>query len=191
AIVLLIVCAPVMVFLAILIKMTSPGPVFFAQERVGLNGRRFKIIKFRTMLSNAQEILERRLKEDPRLRAEWHANFKLKKDPRITPIGAFLRRTSLDELPQLFNVLRGEMSLVGPRPLPGYHQQKMSPRVRSLRNRVLPGMTGLWQISGRSEAGTEGMEMWDPYYVQNWSLWLDFSTLLKTIPVVLKGTGAV
>lgn len=191
ALVLLVICAPLMVFLAVLINITSPGPVFFAQERVGLNGRRFNIIKFRTMLSNAQEILERKLREDPRLRAEWHADFKLKKDPRITPIGAFLRRTSLDELPQLFNVLRGEMSLVGPRPLPGYHQQKMSPRVRSLRNRVLPGMTGLWQISGRSEVGTEGMEIWDPHYVQNWSLWLDFSTLVKTIPVVLKGTGAL
>jgi exopolysaccharide biosynthesis polyprenyl glycosylphosphotransferase len=188
---LLVTTAPLMALLALLIKLSSWGPVFFTQERIGMNGKRFKIIKFRTMLPNAEEVLKRRLAEDEALRDEWYTNFKLKRDPRITRIGLFLRRTSLDELPQLINVLRGEMSLVGPRPLPGYHQLELSPRVRALRGRVLPGMTGLWQISGRSEAGTEGMEVWDMYYVQNWSVWLDFVTLVKTLPVVLKGTGAL
>jgi lipopolysaccharide/colanic/teichoic acid biosynthesis glycosyltransferase len=180
-----------MVLMAILIKLGSPGPVFFTQERIGINGKRFKIIKFRTMRSDAGEILERRLAEDEELRAEWHANFKLKKDPRITGIGAFLRKTSLDELPQLINVLRGEMSLVGPRPLPTYHQQKLSPRVSTLRVRALPGMTGLWQVSGRSALGINAMELWDLYYVRNWSVWLDFTILLRTVPVVLKGDGAL
>jgi lipopolysaccharide/colanic/teichoic acid biosynthesis glycosyltransferase len=124
------------------------------------------------------------------LRKEWETQFKLRHDPRITSIGNFLRRTSMDELPQLVNVLRGEMSLVGPRPLPEYHHQELPERVKKLRDRVRPGMTGLWQVSGRSEAGTQGMARWDTYYVRNWSLWLDIVILVRTIRTVISRHGA-
>ncbi|GBF06813.1 UDP-phosphate galactosephosphotransferase [Deinococcus aerius] len=162
----------------------------FVQPRVGYGGRLFGTYKFRTMVPNAEAVLQRRLAEDPALRAEWEANFKLRKDPRITRVGAVLRKTSLDEFPQLLNVLLGQMSLVGPRPLPPYHQEQLSGQVQRLRERVHPGMTGLWQVSGRSEAGNLGMERWDPYYVRNWSLWLDMVILLRTLRVVLRGSGA-
>ena len=163
---------------------------FFRQQRVGKDGEIFHTWKLRTMVHNADAVLECALEADPDLRAEWDEYFKLEKDPRITRIGRFLRKTSLDELPQLINVLRGEMSLVGPRPLPQYHQSELCERVRELRERVRPGITGLWQVSGRSDAGTIGMERWDPYYVRNWSLWLDFVILVRTAKVVLRGSGA-
>lgn len=163
---------------------------FFHQERVGKDGKRFLTWKLRTMVRNADAVLEAALERDPAIRAEWEAYFKLEKDPRITRIGRFLRKTSLDELPQLINVLLGEMSLIGPRPLPHYHQAELGERVRELRERVRPGITGLWQVSGRSDAGTIGMERWDPYYVRNWSLWLDFVILVRTARVVLHGSGA-
>ena len=132
----------------------------------------------------------RAVKDNPELAEEWNRNFKLKKDPRVTRMGGFLRKTSLDELPQLFNVLKGEMSLVGPRPLPRYHQDKMPENIRALRERVRPGITGLWQVSGRSDAGPAGMERWDTYYVRNWSLWLDIVILVRTVRVVIGGHGA-
>jgi Undecaprenyl-phosphate galactose phosphotransferase WbaP len=165
------------------------GPVFL-HERVWENGRAFRTWKFRTMHPNAEKLLEEHLQRDPDLKAEWESNFKLRNDPRITRVGAFLRRTSLDELPQLLNVLRGEMSLVGPRPLPRYHHDGLPERVRRLRSRVRPGITGLWQVSGRSEAGMAGMEKWDTYYVRNWSLWLDIVILVRTIRAVSHGRGA-
>lgn len=188
---LLVALAPVLVVVALLIKLSSSGPIFFAQERIGRNGRRFKMLKFRSMLPHAQELLDRKLAEDEELRREWFAHFKLRKDPRITPIGAFIRKTSLDEFPQLINVLRGDMSLVGPRPLPIYHHQEISPQIRVLRSRALPGMTGLWQVSGRSELTISGMEKLDLQYVQDWSFGLDLLTLLKTIPAVIRGSGAL
>ena len=163
---------------------------FFAQERIGLNNSTFNTYKFRTMYTDAETLLEKRLQEDTKLREEWDANFKLKRDPRITSVGKFLRRTSLDELPQLWNVLRGDMSLVGPRPLPLYHYENLPLRVRRLRERVRPGLTGLWQISGRSEAGHLGMAKWDTYYVRNWSPWLDVVILVRTFRAVMKGQGA-
>lgn len=162
----------------------------FAQERVGHDGTYFRMIKFRTMYTNAEEVLQAKLDEDPELKEEWNRNFKLRKDPRITPIGRLLRRTSLDEMPQLWNVLRNEMSLVGPRPLPDYHDTQLPDRVRRLRQRVKPGMTGLWQVSGRSEVGNLGIQKWDSYYVRNWSIWLDIVVLVRTIRVVLTGRGA-
>lgn len=165
------------------------GPLF-AQRRVGLGGGGFHTWKFRTMCPDAESVLQRTLAADPVLRAEWEANYKLRADPRITRVGRLLRRTSLDELPQLLNVLLGQMSLVGPRPLPAYHHQELPPQVQRLRERVRPGMTGLWQVSGRSEAGNRGMERWDPYYVRNWSPWLDLVILLRTVGAVLRGGGA-
>ena len=146
--------------------------------------------KFRTMVKNAQEVLEKKLTQDPKLKSEWEESFKLRRDPRITWIGKFLRRTSIDELPQLFNVLRGEMSLVGPRPVPSYHNEELTEKVRKLRDHVRPGMTGLWQVSGRSELGNAGMLRWDPYYVRNWSIWLDVVILIRTFRAVVFRRGA-
>ncbi len=166
---------------------TSP---FYAQERIGEGGRPFRTRKLRTMVPDAEAVLARALDASPALRDEWDTTFKLARDPRITAVGALLRRTSLDELPQLFDVLQGTMSLVGPRPLPRYHHEDLPERVRDLRERVRPGITGLWQVSGRSDAGNVGMERWDPYYVRNWSLWLDVVILVRTVQVVLKGSGA-
>ena len=162
----------------------------FRQERAGRKGRTFYALKFRTMVHNAEAVLKQKLEEDPELRAEWAAHCKLRNDPRITRVGRLLRRTSLDELPQLFNVLRGEMALVGPRPLPVYHLEALPESVREIRHEVRPGLTGLWQVSGRSDAGNAGMARWDPYYVRNWSMWLDIVILVRTIRVVLRGTGA-
>ena len=132
----------------------------------------------------------RLLKADKALELEWNTNFKLKKDPRITKIGNILRRTSLDELPQFFNILNGTMSLVGPRPLPLYHFEDLPKSVQQLRHQVKPGVTGLWQVSGRSESGTVGMEKWDPYYVRNWSIWLDLLIIFRTIKAVICAKGA-
>jgi Undecaprenyl-phosphate galactose phosphotransferase WbaP len=162
----------------------------FVQVRVGEGGRLFKTYKFRTMVPDAEALLERRLETDPALRAEWEAHHKLRHDPRITRVGSVLRRTSLDEFPQLVNVLLGQMSLVGPRPLPPYHQAQLPGQVQRLRERVRPGMTGLWQVSGRSASGNVGMERGDPYYVRNWSLWLDIVILIRTLRVVVGGSGA-
>ena len=165
------------------------SPLFF-QERVGQNGAPFWTWKFRTMVPNAEAVLQRRLAEDDALREEWDHNFKLQDDPRLTTVGRWLRTFSLDELPQLVNVLRGEMSLVGPRPLPQYHVEELPASVQALRERVRPGMTGLWQVSGRSKTGTAGMEQWDPYYVRNWSLWLDVVVLFRTLRAVIERKGA-
>ena len=182
--------APLCAVLAALILLEDSADPFFVQERVGTGGETINAIKFRTMVPNAEMVLRQRLEEDDDLRREWENSYKLENDPRITGIGSVLRRFSLDELPQLWNVLRGEMSLVGPRPLPTYHHETLTERARELRERVRPGLTGLWQISGRSDSGTDGMEMYDPYYVRNWSLWLDAVILVRTLRTVVKGTGA-
>ena len=142
------------------------------------------------MVPHAEERLKEALQQDEGLRVEWEKYYKLKKDPRITRIGRVLRRTSLDELPQLLNVLSGSMSLVGPRPLPSYHFEDLPKSVQQLRDQVKPGITGLWQVSGRSESGTAGMEKHDPYYVRNWSIWLDIIILFRTIRAVLVARGA-
>ncbi|MDZ4699465.1 MAG: undecaprenyl-phosphate galactose phosphotransferase WbaP [Rhodothermales bacterium] len=181
---------PICATLAFLIWFEDRQSPFFLQERVGRGGKMFRTFKFRTMVPNAEAVLRQKLETDEVMRTEWETFYKLRKDPRITKIGRLLRRLSLDELPQLINVLRGEMSLVGPRPLPTYHCNELPRRVRELRERVRPGITGLWQVSGRSDTGNEGMEQWDPYYVRNWSLWLDAVILVRTITAVLKGSGA-
>ena len=181
---------PLVAGLAAWVWLGDRADPFYGQTRVGEDGRSFVALKLRTMVPDADAVLERALAADPALRAEWDEHFKLERDPRVTAAGRLLRRTSLDELPQFVNVLRGEMSLVGPRPLPAYHHGELSDRVRSLRERVKPGITGLWQVSGRSDAGNVGMERWDPYYVRNWSPWLDAVILVRTVKVVARGSGA-
>lgn len=181
---------PLCGFLAFAIWLEDKTNPFFLQVRVGQDGKTFHTWKFRTMVPNAEDVLRRKLQEDENLRVEWETTYKLRRDPRITKVGRLLRRASLDELPQILNVLRGEMSLVGPRPLPSYHHNELPNRVRDLRKRVLPGITGLWQVSGRSDIGTEGMEQWDPYYVRNWSMWLDVLVLIRTLRTVFSRSGA-
>lgn len=181
---------PLMLLLYGLIWLEDRKNPMFFQPRVGKGGGMFRTVKFRTMVPDAERVLQKALKEDPKLREEWETHYKLKKDPRITKVGNMLRKTSLDEIPQLLNVLRGSMSLVGPRPLPAYHYQELPERVRFLRDKVQPGITGLWQVSGRSEAGTAGMEKWDPYYVRNWSIWLDIVIMARTFKTVVFAKGA-
>ncbi len=182
---LLIILSPLFLLLSILIKLDSPGPVFFTQARVGRDGEHFMLCKFRSMIKNAEKLFPQleHLSE-----VEGHV-FKMKKDPRITRVGWFMRKFSLDELPQLFNVLRGEMSLVGPRPpIPSEVEKYRSWHMKRLR--TAPGMTGLWQVSGRSRLPFEDMVRLDIYYIENWSLWLDIKILLRTIPTVLFTRGA-
>jgi exopolysaccharide biosynthesis polyprenyl glycosylphosphotransferase len=183
----LLALSPVLIGVAIAIKVTSPGPVFFMQERLGLGKRRFKIIKFRTMVTNAESLL----KELEHLNQSGGPTFKLARDPRITRIGAFLRRTSLDELPQLLNVFRGDMSLVGPRPLPLRDDQGFSQDWHRRRFSVRPGITCIWQVAGRSSITFERWMELDMDYIDRWSLWLDFTILVQTIPAVFRGSGAM
>jgi len=176
---------------AIWIKLVDRGPAFYAQEREGYHGRKIRIWKLRTMYVNNQVILDKHLAEDPEAKVEWERFFKLRNDPRVLPgVGRFLRRTSMDELPQLWNVLVGDISLVGPRPFPYYHLDKFNKGFRSLRRSVRPGLTGLWQVSSRSEGDLRVQELQDTYYIRNWSLWLDLHILIRTIGVVLRSSGA-
>jgi exopolysaccharide biosynthesis polyprenyl glycosylphosphotransferase len=179
--------SPAFVVIGILIKATSPGPVFFLQERLGLGKRRFTIFKFRTMVSNAETLLA----TVEHLNQSQGPTFKLVEDPRITLVGSFLRKTSIDELPQLFNVLWGDMSLVGPRPLPLRDYKGFSEDWHRRRFSVKPGITCLWQVMGRSTIGFDRWMRLDMDYIDGWTLWLDIKILLRTIPVVLRGSGAV
>ncbi|MCI0579783.1 MAG: sugar transferase, partial [Chloroflexi bacterium] len=167
------------------IKLDSPGPVIYRRRVMGVNGRQFCAFKFRTMRVDGDQILV----ASPELRSELARNHKLKHDPRVTPIGRFLRKYSLDELPQLFNVLRHEMALVGPRmiapaELTMYNQWDMNLLT------VRPGITGLWQVSGRSDVSYEERVRLDMHYIRNWTIWLDIYLIMRTIPAVLKGRGA-
>jgi Undecaprenyl-phosphate galactose phosphotransferase WbaP len=181
---------PLFALIAALVKLSSPGPIIYARKCRGQHGRYFYYLKFRTMLPNADQALNKYLDEHPEAREEWSRDQKLKNDPRVTPLGRFLRKTSLDELPQLWNVLRGEMSLVGPRPIVDNEIAKYG-QLFELRSRVLPGITGLWQVSGRSSTTYAEKIALDTYYVQNWSPWLDLYILISTIRVVLFQEGAV
>lgn len=182
---------PLIAFAALWIKLTSQGPLIYRQKREGQGGRSLWMPKLRTMHMDAEALLMHVLSSSPQARAEWSRHFKLRKDPRILPgVGAFLRRTSLDELPQLWSVLKGEMSLVGPRPFPRYHLEGFGPRFRALRNRVKPGLTGLWQVSDRADGDLDVQEALDTYYIRNWSLWLDLYILARTVRAVLFPRGA-
>lgn len=177
------------ILFAILIKLDSAGTVFYGHPRIGKDGRRFKAWKFRTMVKNADQVLEQYLRENPDLREEWMNNHKLRHDPRITRVGRFLRKTSLDELPQLWNVFKGEMSLVGPRPIVDAEVAKYGSQFAQYL-KVLPGITGLWQVSGRNNTSYVERVNLDSYYVRNWSVWLDIYILARTAWVVLKREGA-
>ncbi|MES2983750.1 MAG: undecaprenyl-phosphate galactose phosphotransferase WbaP [Pseudomonadota bacterium] len=185
---LLLLISPLMLALAVLTKRDG-GPVFFGHARIGKKGAVFQCLKFRSMVHNAQAILAQHLAENPTARAEWEADHKLKNDPRITGFGAFLRRSSLDELPQLFNVLKGEMSLVGPRPIVAGEVAKYAHDIAHY-YRVSPGITGLWQVSGRNDVTYDQRVQMDSWYVRNWSLWHDVAIMCKTVPALLKRRGA-
>ena len=176
--------------IALLIRATSAGPAIYRQQRIGRNGRAFHCYKFRTMFCDADERLKDILDSSPEARSEWEQYRKLKNDPRVTPLGRFLRETSLDELPQIINVLRGEMSLVGPRPVTQEEIEKHYRDSAELCFSVLPGITGLWQVSGRSDASYDYRVSLDSWYVRNWNLWLDIVILLRTVLVVTKREGA-
>jgi Undecaprenyl-phosphate galactose phosphotransferase WbaP len=191
AILLGLAAVPVLTIAAVWIKLVSRGPAFYYQVRGGKSGGLIRVWKLRTMHVNADHLLSDHLLEFPKAREEWHRYFKLKQDPRILPgIGHLLRRTSLDELPQLWNVLRGEMSLVGPRPFPEYHLAQFQPEFRNLRAKVTPGLTGLWQVTARSNGDLKTQEELDTYYIRNWSPWLDLYILACTVRAVLWPRGA-
>ncbi|WP_300718948.1 undecaprenyl-phosphate galactose phosphotransferase WbaP [uncultured Desulfovibrio sp.] len=192
----LALCLPVVLvfavpglLLALLIRLDSPGPVFYRQRRLGMGGKAFDVFKFRTMRQDADAVLASYLEDNPDLREEWEKDRKLRHDPRITRIGRFLRKSSLDELPQLLNVLRGEMSLVGPRPIVESEIVRYGD-VYADYCRVRPGITGLWQVSGRNNTTYEERVNLDRYYVTNWCIWMDLWILARTFPVVITGYGA-
>jgi undecaprenyl-phosphate galactose phosphotransferase len=188
-VVLLVLFAPLLGVLAVLVRASSAGPVLFRQPRIGRHRRLFDCLKFRTMYADAEARLDVLLKESPDVREEWERYGRITNDPRVTPVGRFLRRYSLDELPQLLNVVRGEMALVGPRP----YLPSETGRVGDYLDRIVrvrPGMTGLWQVSGRAALPFAERTLLDEYYIRNWSLWMDFSILLRTVRAVLGARGA-
>lgn len=189
SVVLLVLLSPLLLLLALLVRLGSPGPVLFRQQRIGRGRRLFYCLKFRTMHVDAEKRLEELLAANPQVREEWKTYARITDDPRVTPVGRFLRRFSLDELPQLLNVLAGSMALVGPRPyLPSEAGQ--IGRYLDTIVRVRPGMTGLWQVSGRSALPFRERLVLDEYYIRNWSLWIDFSILLRTFRAMIGGRGA-
>ena len=181
----IVVGLPFWLLIALAVRVTSRGPVFYRDRRIGVNEREFGMFKFRTMYADA----DAHMGDLESANEAAGALFKIRRDPRVTPVGRFLRRFSIDEFPQVLNVMRGEMSLVGPRPLPLRDFALLDPWHRK-RHLVLPGLTGLWQISGRSNLGFDDLVRLDFYYLENWSIWMDVSILLKTVPAVLSGRGA-
>lgn len=181
--------SPILIFIAIWIYKDSPGPVIFKHTRIGKNGKKFPCYKFRSMCIDAKEKLAELLENDPVAKAEWERDFKLKNDPRITKSGAFLRRTSLDELPQIFNVLKGEMSLVGPRPVIEEELERYGEYVNDYLM-VKPGITGMWQINGRNDTSYAERVCMDSWYVRNWSIWIDNLILWRTLKSVIRCKGA-
>jgi lipopolysaccharide/colanic/teichoic acid biosynthesis glycosyltransferase len=187
----LLIATPLIGLGMVLIKIMSRGPAFFSQQREGLSGQKFKVWKLRTMHPNAEALLAERLAVNDELRREWHRNMKLVHDPRIIPVvGTLMRRFSIDELPQLWNVLCGQMSLVGPRPFPEYHLERFGPAFRALRATVRPGLSGMWQVMIRNAGGLEEQELFDSYYIRNWSLWLDFYIMVRTVLAAISSKGA-
>jgi len=185
----LIVLAPAFLTIALLIKMTDNGPVFYKHTRVGRRGHRFECLKFRTMATDSDARLAKILLDDPQAAVEWQESQKLRNDPRITKLGAFLRKTSLDELPQFINVLRGEMSVIGPRPITRAELNRYG-KDRRYYLLVRPGITGLWQVNGRSSTGYEKRITLDREYLEDWSWLSEFWILLMTVPAVLNTRDA-
>ncbi len=187
----ILVAIPVVAVFVLLQQIMSPGSVFYFQDRAGIGNRPFRMWKVRTMAPNADAMLGALIAKSETTQSNWDRSMKLQDDPRIIPvIGRIMRRFSIDELPQLWNVVRGDMSLVGPRPLPPYHLDRYEPLVKQVRSRIRPGITGLWQVSGRSTVSLAEQQRYDIYYVRNWSLWLDIHILARTILVVVSGKGA-
>ena len=184
-----VIILPFLLLIALLVKISSPGPVLYEHKRLGKNGKPFNAYKFRSMVVDSEERLKKLLESDPRLMKEWEENHKLKNDPRVTLVGKFLRRTSIDEFPQLINILKGEMSLVGPRPITDKEVAKYGEDFSRIFS-VKPGLTGLWQVSGRSETDYAARVSYDTYYLQSWSVWLDIWVIFKTFGAVLRGKGA-
>ena len=180
---------PFMLIIVAIIYLDSGGPIIYKQKRIGKNGKEFSFYKFRSMVKNADTILEEYLSTHENEKNEWQKNFKLKNDPRVTKIGRIIRKTSIDELPQLWNVLIGDMSLVGPRPLLPNEVERYSGYIEDYKL-VLPGLTGVWQVSGRSDTTFEERVIMDSWYIHNWSVWIDIVYLLKTVLVVVKSKGA-
>ena len=177
------------ILLALLVRFTSRGPVFYRSKRLGKDGRTIEVLKFRTMRENAEQELEQLFEQTPELRLEWEKYFKLENDPRVTRFGRFLRRTSLDELPQFWNVLKGEMALIGPRPIVSA-EVKYYGKDYAAFSRVKPGITGLWQVSGRSNTDYDERVALDVFYVNNWSFWMDYYIFFATINAVILRRGA-
>jgi exopolysaccharide production protein ExoY len=185
----IVLLAPLLIICYLATIITSPGPALFRHRRVGFNGRHFDCLKFRTMVTDAPERLRNLLESDPLAAAEWASNRKLRNDPRVTAIGAILRKSSLDELPQLFNVLRGEMSIVGPRPVPDEELERYAASI-SAYLACRPGITGLWQVSGRSTTTYSKRVACDTFYSNNWSMALDAKIVIVTLPALLATDGA-
>ena len=187
----LVVSLPIIAVLAICIKVLSKGPAFYSQERIGYAGKVIRIWKLRTMYTDSEQRLEKYLAENPEAHEQWHRCFKLDNDPRILPyIGTILRKSSLDELPQFLNVVRGDMTLVGPRPFPQYHLKHFPSTFQTLRQAVMPGLTGLWQVSERSNGDLTTQQRGDSTYIKHWSIKLDFQILVRTVICVLRCKGA-
>ena len=186
----MLVALPVIGIVALLIKLFNPGPAFYKQMRVGFNNRSFTVSKLRTMHCDAERLLEQYLRSNEAARLEWERFCKLSRDPRILPyIGNIIRRMSLDELPQIWQVVRGDISLIGPRPFPTYHTDLFDPAFQKLRSSVPPGLTGFWQVSSRSNGDIEVQKAQDFYYIRNWSIWFDLYILLQTVPAVIGARG--
>lgn len=184
----LIVLSPLFLIIAYKIKKDG-GAAFYSHERIGKNGKPFQCMKFRSMIINSKEVLEELLENDPEAKKEWEKDFKLRNDPRVTPVGKFIRKTSLDELPQLINVLKGDMSLIGPRPVIAEERKYYGDHWDEFLS-VKPGMTGLWQVSGRNDTGYEERVQLDLNYIRNWNLWMDIIIAWKTIFVIINPKGA-
>lgn len=185
----LLFALPAIFFIAVIMFSTDRGPIFFGHERIGHNGKRFRCLKFRSMVVDSQRALARHLELFPQARTEWEATQKLRDDPRVTPLGRFLRVTSLDELPQLLNVIRGDMSLVGPRPIVHDEVVRYASEIEAYAS-TRPGITGLWQVSGRSDVDYDQRVRLDSQYVREWSFAGDLVILLKTVKVVVSRTGS-
>lgn len=185
----LLLFSPIFIMIAALVKFSDNGPVLYGHRRIGHNGRTFKCLKFRTMAVNGDEVLRNYLRDNPQAAEEWRATRKLKNDPRVTVVGTVLRKLSLDELPQLLNILRGEMSVVGPRPVVD-EELNLYDSFAAFYLRTRPGLTGLWQISGRNDVSYESRIAFDTQYVQNWSLLGDVSIIVRTIPAVCMARGS-